>query len=422
MAVGLQDWFDAQCGVLGSVLISPELAPKVISQMTDTDFSGKCLAVFQAIRNLFMQSIPIDVISVRDKLGSDYSSFLAQLMDITPTAVNHQSYIDIAKKQAKTQHLRDIGQQMSMAESHEEVQALFEQAVVVASQSQGLRAVTIREAMINFAHRMTGKAPDYLPWPIRGMRRKLLTEGGDFVVLGARPSVGKTAFALQCGWDMSNARRVGFFSMETGIKKITDRHVARVCNIPLKDIKERKFSRENQITIINHCNNAAAQSGLEIIHAPEATVAEIRAYSVARQYDVVIIDYLQLMSSPGSNSYEKVTEISKKLHSFAQATGTVVIALSQLNRTGAGSDPDMSSLRESGQIEQDADAIILLYLEDEELPKGARILRCVKNKDGERFRVKLGFDGKYQRFMKWEDFQKLPDDTEVPFETVGGII
>lgn len=423
MGVGLQDWLEAQHGVLGSVLISPELAPKVISQMTDSDFSGKCVAVFQAIRNLFSQAIPIDVISVRDKLGADYSPFLMQLMEVTPTAANYQSYIDLARKQARTQQLRDIGQQMSMAETPEAVQELFERAVVISSENQSLRAVTMREAMVDFIHRMVGESPDYLPWPIKGIAKKLFIGEGDFVVLGARPSVGKTAFALQCAWEMSKTRRVGFFSVETGIRKLTERQVANVCDVPLGDIKNRVLNGARQEAFIRFCDGEAATCGLEIIHAPSSTVSEICAYSAARQYDVIFIDYLQIVTASGRSPYERITEISIALHKFAQSSGTVVIALSQLNRGGDGNNPDMTSLRESGQLEQDADAVLLLYLDDEKAPNGPRVLRCAKNKDGERFRVKLDFDGKHQRFSKYGDnFGRLPGNLPVPFETVGGIL
>ncbi len=416
-------WLEAQHGVLGSVLISPELAPKAISQMTDSDFSGKCTAVFQAIRHVFSQGLPVDVVTIRDKLGADYGSFLMQLMEVTPTAAHYQTYIDLAKKQARTARLRAIGQQMADAEDPEEVQALLEEAIAVNAQNHSLRAVTMFDAVVNFAHRMTGDPPVYLPWPIAGMNKKLQTENGDFVVLGARPSVGKTAFALQAGWDVAKTQNVGFFSLETGVKKLTDRQIANICGIPLDAIKHCRLNAYEGKRFVEFAEGDAKTRRFEFIHCPSVSVSELCAYATARQYDVIYIDYLQLLSAPGRTSYDRTTESSMTLHKFAQSTGTTVVALSQLNRSGAGSDPDMTSLRESGQVEQDADAVLLLYLESEETPNGPRILRCAKNKDGERFRVKLDFNGKYQRFTKYgENYNKLPEDTEVPFETEGGLL
>ena len=463
MDLNSQNWLDAQYSVLGSVLISPELAPKVISQMNDNDFSGHCLEVFRAIRTLFMENTPVDVISIRDKLGQDASPLLMRLMEITPTAANYQSYIDIARKQARTFRLRSIAQQMSESESPDEVQRLLDEAVALSSTKQQLRAVSMHEAMMDFVNRMIHEVPTYLHWPIKELDSQLFIEAGDLVVLGARPSVGKTAFALQCAWEMARTKRVGFFSLETSQKKITDRQAADLCSIPMQNIKRRMLTNEHQEAIIDVTKKEAKARFFE--WAPGISVSDLQAYSAARQYEVVFIDYLQLMSSYGSNRYEMATNISRDLHRFSQSTGTTVVALSQLSRNGGEygkkSDPDMSSLRESGQIEQDADAVLLMYLDDENQPDGFRILKCAKNKDGKQFRIPLDFDGKYQRFSKSETYaaikkeqariafeekqrkkeeeriRKLPKSTPVPFEpdkrlpdppkpdpleTVGGIL
>lgn len=415
-------WLEAQHGVLGSVLIAPKLASQVISQMTDSDFSGKCVAVFQAIRHIFSQGLPVDVVTIRDKLGADYGSFLVQLMEITPTAAHCQTYIDLAKKQARTAQLRAIGQQMADAEDPVEVQTLLEKAIAVNAENHSLRAVTMFDAVVNFTHRMTSAPPEYLPWPIKGMQKKLNTEQGDFVILGARPSVGKTALALQSAWTMAATKKVGFFSLETGVKKLTDRQIANVCGIPLNEIKHCRLNEHGYQRVMEFANGEAKKRRLEIIQSAGSTVAEVCAYASARQYDVIYIDYLQILSASGKTEYERATEISLSLHRFSQSSGVTVVALSQLSRTGDGGDPGMAALRASGQIEQDADAVLLLYLENEETPNGPRILRCAKNKDGERFRVKLNFDGKHQRFTKYgEDFQAVPNE-ETPFETIGGIV
>lgn len=449
MAINSRDWLDAQCSVLGSVLISPELAPKVISQMTDDDFTGQCLAVFRAIRTLFMDNTPIDVVSVRDKLGSDCSALLMQLMEITPTAANYQSYIDLAKKQARTFRLRSVAQKMADSESPDDVLRLLDEAVAIRSAKQQYRAINMHEAMMDFINRMLYEVPDYLHWPIKDLDSQLFIEAGDFVILGARPSVGKTAFALQCAWEMAKTKRVGFFSLETNPKKLTDRQAADLCSIPMQNIKNRMLTTEHQEAIIDLADKQSKTRLFEVVHTPGISVPDLQAYSAARQYEVVFIDYLQLMSSYGNNRYEKATNISNDLHVFSQSTGTTVVALSQLVRTGGEfgkkSAPDMSSLRESGQLEQDADVVLLMYLDDEKQPNGFRVLKCAKNKDGEQFRIPLSFDGKYQRFSKAdnyaaikkeqarialetkqrqkdEDLQKLPKRTPVPFETVGGIL
>ena len=131
------------------------------------------------------------------------------------------------------------------------------------------------------------------------------------------------------------------------------------------------------------------------------TVMDIRATALYRRHEIIIIDYLQLIQSTGSSRYEQVTNISLGLHTMAQSMGVTVVALSQLARAGRESgSPTMASLRESGQIEQDADLILLLYLEDQDKMHGPRIMRIAKNKEGTCPSIKLDFDGKRQIFCK----------------------
>ena len=116
------------------------------------------------------------------------------------------------------------------------------------------------------------------------------------------------------------------------------------------------------------------------------------------QADVIFVDYLTLMKASGKTPYERATQISMDLHTLAQQMEMAVIALAQLNRAGKG-DPDMTSLRESGQIEQDADAILLIHWPDQE--DSTRELIIAKNKEGETGKNFLRFDGKHQTFSEF---------------------
>ena len=209
----------------------------------------------------------------------------------------------------------------------------------------------------------------------------------------------------------------------------------------MENIKRNALNEGHLKSVVDFASNMSLSRVFDLIPCSGATVQDIQAYSMAHQYEVIVIDYLQLLRASGYNRVEQVTNISMDLHRFAQSTGITVIALSQLsrdsNQQGKKADPDMSSLRESGQLEQDADVILMLYLDDPKQPNGPRILRCVKNKDGERFRMMLDFDGKNQKFAKTKDPQAyhkamaeiarerkreqaeqltmLPNDTPVPF-------
>ena len=146
---------------------------------------------------------------------------------------------------------------------------------------------------------------------------------------------------------------------------------------------------------------------LEIIQAGGLSVVDIQALSLAGRYDVIYIDYLQLIEPEDRRrtDYEKVTQISKDLHTMAQTTGITVCALSQLSRPQKGGEqekaPGLHSLRQSGQIEQDADGVLLLYKEEPKNPKSRRCLKIAKNKDGEAGGIDyLVFDGAHQRFRE----------------------
>lgn len=444
MAVNTQDWLDAQHSVLGSMLISPETVPIVLSQMSDTDFSGHTAAIFQAIRLLFSSGVPVDAVSVRDKLGASYTDVIMQLMEITPTAANVQSYINIAKRQSRTVRLREIGQLMADENDPERVQELLSQAVAVNSERQTLKAVTFQQASTDFfARHSAERKVDYIRWPIAELNDQLFLDKGDFVIIGGKPSAGKTAFALQAAWEQSAHKRVGFFSLETKIDKLIDRQFA-TAGIPLENIKRNCLNESHWNKATEFAAQAEHSRRFEMICESGLTVADIQAFSAARGYDVIYIDYIQLLRSSGATRYEQVTNLSLDLHRFSQTAGCAVVGLSQLSRggmEGKKTDPNMASLRESGQLEQDADAVLLLYLEDEKQPNGRRVMKCAKNKEGERFRIMLDFDGKTQIFSKSkngnfskemarinrerreaEKYEKerqlkiLPEDTAIPFD------
>lgn len=406
MGLSSEKWLDAQQGVLGSALIDPVTVPIILSQTTVKDYSGPNVAVFQAMSALMRSGEIVDPITIADKLGDSYRSYLMQLMQITPTAANVQAYIDLAKKQARIYRLQEIGGLLEASTDPDEQQKLLEDAVAVTAEQQSIQAVPIYKAYLDFIERHADeRTPDFLPWPIPQLNDLLYIEPGDFVLLAGKPSAGKTAFALQCAWDLARKYRVGFFSLETGEKKLTDRQVASVSGVPLENIKRNAMNQQHWNTILG-LDPAFKDRKLDIITKSGIRVTDLQAYATARRYDVIFIDYVHLLSENKRSPYEEISRISMSLHRFAQSAGCCVIGLSQLKRDGEGKKgiPDMSWLRDSGQLEQDADAVLILYLEDEKNPASPRVLKCAKNKEGERFNMRLTFDGKTQKFSKMQDF------------------
>lgn len=440
MVVSSQDWLDAQVGVLGSVLISPELAAKVVAETSEEDYAGQCLSVYRAIKSLFLQGKPADAVLVREQLGEAYTPTLMQMMEVTPTAANIDHYVAACKERGRLLRLRDIGQQLQEAADLEAASELLEQANKAMVKRSGVRVVTMEQALSSFWERHEGEK-EYLSWPIDGLQDKLYAEAGDFIILGGYPSDGKSALALQMAYHMALTKRVGFFSLETSDRKLFDRMMASVAKIPMDRIKTNgmtgrdweqagKFAQE-----IN-------QRHLEYIPASGMSVSDIQAISHARRYDVIFVDYLQLINGKGKDRFSVVTDISIGLHTMAQSTNIAVIALAQLSRpqkqkeTAMTPAPTLSSLRESGQIEQDADIVFMLYRPS--FHDQRRELMILKNKEGKLGRITLDFDGQHQTFSRSiadkyaqtkkaireagraarQEYERLPDDTPVPFEQI----
>ena len=413
MSLNSQDWLEAQNSVLGSALIEPKLVPMILSETSAEDYSGPSLAVYQAIRVLFSAGVPVDVISIRDKLGDHYTKYLMQLMEITPTAANIKRYIELCRKQSRVYRLQEIGGLMAETSDMDKLQEFLAQAVALTAKTQGIQCVSIHQALLNFVDRHSdGTPPDFFTWPIPELDKELFVEHGDFILIGGRPSAGKTAFALQTAWHLSQTKKVGFFSLETGERKLTDRQVAAVSGVPLDSIKQNALNQQHWNSIIS-LDSVFKSHQLDIITQSDITLSELQAFAKAKAYDVLFIDYLQILRVPGVSRYETVTEISLSMHRFAQASGIAVYGLVQLNRGNSEhkkAEPDMASIKESGQLEQDADVILMLHLDKPEDPASPRVLRAVKNKEGERFRLYLKFDGKHQKFEKLKDYKQFKRD------------
>lgn len=443
MPVTSEQWLDAQYSVLGSALIEPELVPVVLAETTASDYSGGCRAVYGAMAALMGSGGTVDVVTISDKLGSQYRELLMGMMDITPTAAHLDSYIRLVKQASRLLRVRELGSQLSAAETLEAAEDPVQQLNAIYANRQQSKAQTPADLLRGFMTRKT-QAISYLAWPIPELNRELFAKGGSYIVLGGYPSSGKTAFALQCLWQWAASQKVVFFSLETDPETLYDRMISGIAGIPMVNIKRGKLN-DGQWAQIASCSTELTQRSFLLVPAAGYTVAQIQAAATMEQADIVIIDYIQLIRARGNSRYDQVTQISMDLHTMAQRTGKIVVALAQLARGEKNTEPSMSSLKESGQIEQDADIVLLMYEPVKGQEPFDRWLRIAKNKEGERSRIPLAFDGAHQTFCKAmdpetkrfldglkqgrknkhptpvigqpkvEDFEQLPMDTEVPF-------
>lgn len=442
----ISDGLKAQYSVLGSILLWPELTSKILLETSEKDFDGPCRTVYDAVKKLHGAGETVDPISVNHALNNRYGDFLRELMEIVPSKADIDSHIRICREQARIRSVRQLAQQIALAESSEEMRKLIEQVNGLMVDKPGLRIVSMEDALRGFYERKS-KTVQYLSWPIHELNERLYAGQDDFIIIGGYPSTGKSAWALQCARYFAQRCKVGFFSLETSPEKMFDRSMASLPELTMDDIKKNTISDKGWEAVARNVEEIV-KTDLDLIPAAGMTPTDIRAVTAMKGYRIIVIDYLQLLQGSGANRAEQVAGISMALHTMAQSMGVTVIALSQLKRKGESDSPSMSDLRESGQIEQDADIVMILQLENENEPSGPRGLYIAKNKEGTCFKIKLDFDGKHQIFSKAsktgetisqiksiarkaqrerrqeqrqenEQFSLLPNETWTPFEQKG---
>lgn len=401
--------YDAQVGVLGSMLLAPELVGQVMAQVRADDFtSGVFRSIFQAITGLFLDGKPVDPVLVKERLAGlgNAAQTLLEIMDLTPTAANVWEYTAELKKQSALVRLREIGQQLETVRVLADAQELVDQANSIFSSRPGVERVSAQQMVEDFMERHgEGKHPDYLTWSLPKLDKVTYAELGDMVLIGGYPSAGKTALALRFAWHMAQTKRVGFYSLETRPSKLGDRSIATLVGIDMGAIKQSALNDADWAKLADRAEEIT-RCNLELIPAGGMSVQDIQADALAHRYEVIYLDYVQLVKPvKASTRTEEVTGISIGLHQLAQAHNITVVALSQLSRAkpaanGNELSPTMSSLRESGQLEQDTDAIFLLYREIPDKLESRRVLFVAKNKEGGVGKIYLDFDGTTQTFCE----------------------
>ena len=419
---------NAETGVLGSMLIDEAAVGPMLMALADTDFqTPERRHIFQAIRRRYGAGQPVDALLVNEDLGGAYGQLMADMMAVTPTAANADAYAQALKRTSRLWQLRQIGDGLAEADSEEDCRKLIDRANLLFTERSSVRRVTMEQAYMDFFKRRDGmKPPEYLHWPFSGLEEQLHVGAGDMVVIGGYSSAGKTAFALQIAFRIARDKRVGFFSYETDADKLADRTIACQTQTSFTRIMTNRLTYEDYGRIKETRQHMTAPA-LELLETPGMPVSGISAYARAHHYDVILVDYLQKIPAPKDGRYfsefERVSRVSSDLQQLGRTIGKTVIALSQLSRAEKRKDgsippPTMSSLRQSGQIEQDADVVLLLYKEYQDFDKTRRCLDVAKNKDGEAgVGLLLNFDGDKQCFSIAARQHSPPPKPAAPVQT-----
>lgn len=400
---------NAEASVIGSMLIEPKCVPELMQELTAEDFTDGTLRLyFETIRRNFLQRIPLDIVTVVSSLGvgeeaqNRHAAKMVDLMTMTPTAANCLYYARIIRDRRQLRQIQAACAAAAQGKTLEDARELLTKAAGLLVQKQADRDKGYGDLIAELVSRQDKTEPDYLDWGIPALNEKLHAGPGRFVILGADSSVGKTALALQFALQISKRKRVGFFSYETTLADATDRLIANDADVSLGRLKGKHLTDE-EMDAIMEAGERSDKRQLRILETARYTVEDIRAKTIARGFQVIFVDYVQMIPTRRKDRYEAVTEISIGLHALAQELGVTVIGLSQVtvpetDKKGRRRYISKEDLRESRQLKQDADVILLLDLQDPADRNGSRVLQIEKNRDGPLAHMVLSFDPSRMRF------------------------
>lgn len=387
---------EAEMAVLGSVFLSVNAKEKVCEELSDEMFyldSHK--KIFNAIKELFEEGIPIDITTLKEKLAKNKNldavggiEYLSEIIDSVATASNIEHYINIVKEKYLLRSIIDVSTDIitDAYESKEDINEVIDKADrnfsnVIKNRKTGefvKISEVLRKAQENL-ERLAKNKSDITGLATGFYSLDKITSGlqpNTLIILAARPAMGKTTLGLNIATNvaLTSKKAVAVFSMEMGAEQLVMSMIASVGGIDSFKLRTGRLEH-NDWKRVNEAISELADAKLYIEDASGMTVSEIRAKCrrLANSEDglsLVVIDYLQLIA--GSARYsgqrqQEVSEISRSLKTLAMELHIPIIALAQLSRSPElreNKRPNLSDLRESGSIEQDADIVAFLYRDD----------------------------------------------------------
>lgn len=425
---------EAEKSVLGAVMLSKDALFDVMEEVRSGDFYHEAhREIFDAVSDLFRRNAPVDTLTVSEELKKRKTlemaggrAYVATLSTLVPSTANARQYGKIVAEKAALRNLIQkageiVEKSYQEKQPPEQVLDFAERSIFeIAQQRQRndfsplkdvlLENINIIDKMSQLDGNLTGITSGFLDLDAKtsGFQRS------DLVIIAARPAMGKTAFALNIAQQAaikSNAN-VLIFSMEMSKEQLGQRLLAMESRIEMQKLKTGDLERKDwdQISV---AMDVLSRASIYIDDTPGISVMEIknkcRRLKVEKGLDMVIVDYLQLMSMEGKtdNRQQEITALSRYLKLLAREMDCPVLVLSQLSRAPeqrTDHRPILSDLRESGAIEQDADMVIFLYRdeyynpEDTEKPGICEVI-ISKHRSGPTGVVDLTWLGKYTRFV-----------------------
>ncbi len=439
---------DIEASVLGAVLIDPDAIVKVADVIRPIDFyDDRHRQIYEACLRLYEQQTPIDILTLSEELRTEGvlqevggSSYLTQLTNTVPTSANAEQYASIiATKSIRrklinaSKEIAEIGhdEKRTVAELVEEAESrLFE----VSQRHVGNDVVSLENILAESFDRLDSLHKDKgtirgIPTGFKDMDSTLAGfQRSDLIILAARPSMGKTAMALNLAQNIAvkSEQPVLLFSLEMSKEQLVDRMLASEAGVNSWNLRTGNLT-DSDFEKIGHAMGSLGEAQLFIDDTPGITVSDLRTKARReahkRELGLIIVDYLQLMSGGSKfggseNRVQEISEISRGLKSVARELNVPILALSQLSRSVESRSPQipqLADLRESGSIEQDADVVMFLYRDDYYNPDTSEKPNILdifikKHRNGPTGKVELYFDRERQKMLNLDTKHAPPFD------------
>lgn len=420
---------EAEQSLLGSILIDPACMDELAAIMSADDFyMPEHAQIYRAMQSMYLKSKNIDVVTLIEELvqsgtydESGGREYLRLVAEAVPTAANAKDYARIVRDKAILRELIAAGEDISEAAyaGDDEADALVEYAESkvfrIAEGRENKNFVHIRDALIQVYDRLTklSQNPDALrgtPTGFTALDNVIVGMGdSDLVLIGARPGMGKTSFAMNIATEaaLKTKKTVCVFSLEMAAEQLANRMLSSEAQIDSYKMRSGNLEPEDW-NAIAHASSRLSETEILIDDTPGITVTAMKSkLRRVKNLGLVIIDYLGLMQGDGhkDNRVQEVSEISRGLKLLAKELNVPVVCCAQLSR-GPENRPDkrpmLSDLRDSGAIEQDADIVLFLYRDEyykeETVDQSVAEVIVAKNRHGSLERVKLGWIGRYTKF------------------------
>lgn len=418
---------EAEESVLGAMLLDKDAVIAVAEFLAPEDFYDERLKeIYISCIELYEERIPIDVLTVTDRLKKRKvlkdiggASFLADLANKVPTAAHVEHYGRIVKDSATKRSLMSAASKLVDISLDEglgaaEVLDAAESQIFSLSQRSTTKAfVSVKDTLAESFDRLdelhkAGEGMRGVPTGFKDLDDALAgMQKSNLIILAARPGVGKTSLAMNIAQYVAVElkRPVGFFSLEMSKEELVDRLLVGQADIDAWKLKTGKLS-EDDFTKLSNAMGELAEAPLFIDDTPALSVLEMRTKArrlqVEHGLDFLVVDYLQLARSRNlENRVQEVSEISQGMKNIARELKVPIMVLSQLSRaveTRGGKKPQLSDLRESGSIEQDADVVMFLWREDDENAE-MMMLDIAKHRNGPLRSIPLIFKGDRIKFF-----------------------